>query len=96
MPEETLNQFVYDLGNGQWDIPALRTLLEEVLPQHKAFDDFEVTHNFPGIGNKVMPSTLGSFGEKRPTVGGPSRRSIRCTVLGSAIPAGGGSGPRGS
>ena len=53
-PEETLNQFLYDLGNGQWNIPALRTLLEEVLPQHKAFDDFEVIHNFPHIGTKVM------------------------------------------
>lgn len=52
--EETLNQFVFNLGSGQWNIPALRALLEEVLPQHKAFDDFEVTHTFPGIGKKVM------------------------------------------
>jgi nitrogen-specific signal transduction histidine kinase len=53
-PDETLSHFIYDLGNGQWNIPALRTLLEEVLPQHKAFDDFEVVHNFPGIGKKAM------------------------------------------
>ena len=31
-PEQTIGQFVYDLGNGEWNIPALRTLLEEVLP----------------------------------------------------------------
>jgi PAS domain S-box-containing protein len=53
-PEETLRQFVYNLGDGQWNIPALRTLLEEVLPTHRAFDDFEVAHNFPAIGEKVM------------------------------------------
>jgi two-component system CheB/CheR fusion protein len=53
-PEETLQQFIYDLGNGQWNIPALRVLLEEVLPQHKAFQDFEVVHTFPAIGRRVM------------------------------------------
>lgn len=53
-PDETVGRHVYDLGNGQWNIPALRTLLEEVLPQHKAFDDFEVTHNFPDLGKKIM------------------------------------------
>lgn len=54
VPEETLGRFVYDLGNGQWDIPALRTLLEEVLPKEKAFEDFEVTHTFPSLGERVM------------------------------------------
>lgn len=45
---------VYDLGDGQWDIPELKRLLEIVLPEHAAFDDFEVTHKFEGIGEKVM------------------------------------------
>ena len=53
-PEETAGQYIYNLGNGQWDIPALRTLLEEVLPQAKSFDDFEVTHDFATIGRRVM------------------------------------------
>ena len=53
-PEETLQHFIYDLGDGQWNIPGLRTLLEEVLPQHKAFHDFEVVHRFPTIGRRVM------------------------------------------
>lgn len=52
--EETEGRFVYDLGNGQWDIPGLRSLLEEVLPQNHAFDSFEVEHNFETIGPKVM------------------------------------------
>lgn len=53
-PEESLGRLVYDLGNRQWDIPALRRLLETVLPQETAFDDFEVVHDFQGIGRKVM------------------------------------------
>ena len=53
-PEETVDRLVYDLGNQQWDIPWLRKLLEEVLPQDTAFDDFEVEHAFPDIGRKYM------------------------------------------
>jgi PAS domain S-box-containing protein len=53
-PEETVDRLVYDLGNQQWDIPWLRKLLEEVLPQDTAFDDFEVEHVFPAIGRKNM------------------------------------------
>jgi PAS domain S-box-containing protein len=53
-PADTEGRCLYDLGNGQWDIPELRTLLEEVLPESTSFDDFEVEHDFPGIGRKVM------------------------------------------
>jgi PAS domain S-box-containing protein len=53
-PEDTEGRLVYELGNRQWDIPALRRLLEEVLPQNTAFDDFEVSHDFESIGPKVM------------------------------------------
>lgn len=48
------DKLVYELGNGQWDIPALRKLLEEILPQNKFFKDFEVIHTFPSIGPKTM------------------------------------------
>jgi PAS domain S-box-containing protein len=51
---ETIGTFIYDLGNKQWDIPELRELLEEVLPEKQAFDDFEVSHNFQDIGHKIM------------------------------------------
>jgi len=54
IPSETLGCFIYDLGNKQWDIPLLRELLEEILPEKQAFDDFEVVHDFPDIGHKVM------------------------------------------
>ena len=54
VPEETENQFIYELGNGQWDIPKLRHLLEDILPENESFDNFEVEHNFPGIGKRTM------------------------------------------
>ncbi len=53
-PETTEGRLVYELGSGQWDIPALRTLLEELLPQNHEFNDFEVEHTFPDIGRKNM------------------------------------------
>lgn len=52
--EETENAVLFSLGNGQWDIPALRTLLEKVLPRDSHFQDFEVEHEFPVIGRRVM------------------------------------------
>ncbi len=52
--KDTENKLVYGLGNGQWDIPALRKLLEDILPQNTFFKGFEVTHTFPFIGKKVM------------------------------------------
>jgi signal transduction histidine kinase/CheY-like chemotaxis protein len=52
--DETENQLVYQLGNGQWDIPALRTLLEDVVPMSSVFNDFELEHEFPVIGRRVM------------------------------------------
>jgi signal transduction histidine kinase/CheY-like chemotaxis protein len=51
---ETENRLIYELGNGQWDIPALRTLLEDVIPTSSVFNDFELEHTFPIIGRRVM------------------------------------------
>src|ERR1700724_1264220 len=53
-PEETENRLIYELGNGQWDIPDLRTLLEDVVPKSSVFNDFELEHTFPVIGRRVM------------------------------------------
>jgi signal transduction histidine kinase/CheY-like chemotaxis protein len=52
--EETENRLIYELGNGQWDIPALRTLLEDIVPRSSVFNDFVLEHNFPDIGRRVM------------------------------------------
>ncbi len=45
---------IYALGNGQWDIPELRVLLEEILPRHTAMEAYEVEHDFAGIGRRIM------------------------------------------
>ena len=52
--EETENRLIYELGNGQWDIPDLRTLLEDIVPTSSVFNDFELEHDFPTIGRRVM------------------------------------------
>jgi hypothetical protein len=51
---DTENKIVYELGNGQWNIPALRELLEGILPRKSFFKGFQVAHEFPSIGRKVM------------------------------------------
>ena len=53
-PEETENRLIYELGNGQWDIPALRNLLEDIVPTSSVFNDFELEHDFPTLGRRVM------------------------------------------
>ena len=51
---ETEDCHIYELGNGQWDIPALRTLLESVIPHRASVEGFEVEHDFPSIGRRTM------------------------------------------
>jgi PAS domain S-box-containing protein len=51
---ETVGCHIYDLGNGQWDIPALHTLLDSVIPEREQVDRFEVEHDFPDIGHRTM------------------------------------------
>ncbi len=52
--EETEHQYFYELGNGQWNIPELTTLLENVVRENRTFQDFRIEHNFPSIGTRVM------------------------------------------
>jgi diguanylate cyclase (GGDEF)-like protein/PAS domain S-box-containing protein len=53
-PGETTGNFIYDLGNRQWDIPKLRVLVEEILPKDTVINGYEVEHDFPGIGRKII------------------------------------------
>jgi hypothetical protein len=53
-PKDTEKKIVYELGNGQWNIPALQKLLKDILPKHTFFKGFEVDHDFPTIGHKIM------------------------------------------
>ena len=52
--EETADRFIYDLGNGQWNIPALRKALAEVFEKNVAVHEFEVEHDFARIGVRTM------------------------------------------
>jgi len=54
LPEETLGKSLYDLGEGQWNIPQLRTLMGDVFPKSQDVRDFVVEHEFPSIGRKTM------------------------------------------
>ena len=47
-------QSFFDLGNKQWDIKKLRNALSEILPKNSSFEDFEVTHSFPAIVERIM------------------------------------------
>jgi PAS domain S-box-containing protein len=53
-PEETVGQVIYDIGNRQWDIPKLRELLENILPEKTSFNNYKVEHDFTTIGRRVM------------------------------------------
>jgi len=53
-PEETKGRLVYDLGSGEWNNPALRELLERIVPEHGVMDHFEVEQDFPQIGKRSM------------------------------------------
>jgi chemotaxis protein methyltransferase CheR len=52
--QETEGRLLFDLGNCQWDIPDLRKLLEDVIPQHTTIEKYEVEGEFPAIGRRTM------------------------------------------
>src|SRR5580704_15475946 len=61
-PEETQGRLFYALGDGQWDIPKLRVLLEKIIPEHGVMEDYEVEHEFPAPAF----SRLSALGQKLP------------------------------
>ena len=53
-PEDTKGRLLYALGDGQWDIPKLRVLLEKIIPEKGVMEGYEVEHEFPGLGHRTM------------------------------------------
>lgn len=53
-PAQTSEHLLYSLGDGQWDIPALRMLLETIIPEKTSMDGFEVEYDFPNVGRRIM------------------------------------------
>lgn len=51
---ETIGKLIFELGNLQWDIPKLKDLLENIIPEKNSFDNYEIEHNFSAIGKRVM------------------------------------------
>jgi two-component system CheB/CheR fusion protein len=53
-PADTEGRLLYEIGRRQWDIPALRQLLQDILPTNTQFREFRVEHDFPDVGHKVL------------------------------------------
>ena len=53
-PRKTEGQLVFELGDGQWNIPGLRALLEDIIPKRRTVEAYEVEHEFQTIGRRVM------------------------------------------
>ena len=91
--EETVNRLVCELGNGEWDSPRLRTLLEEILPKSKVVTDFELEHAFERLGRRtmVLNAEILSRGSGRPdssswpskTSPSGNRSNNRCAMPGT-------------
>jgi signal transduction histidine kinase len=52
--KETEGRRMYELGDNQWDAPELRELLERILPKRRVLNDYEITLDFPLLGQKTM------------------------------------------
>lgn len=53
-PEETINHLIYELVDGQWNVPPLRELLEDLVPEHRRIDDYEINLGIPQRGSRTM------------------------------------------
>lgn len=72
-------KLVYKLGKGQWNIPALRRLLEEILPKETFFKDFEVDHEYPIVGKKSILMNARQVFD--PTAKGDERKRPKLIIL---------------
>lgn len=61
----TIGSLLYELGNGQWNIPHLRVLLDDILPKNDTVDDYEIEHKFESIGHKTMLLNARKIREKK-------------------------------
>src|SRR6185436_14345682 len=56
-PEDTLGKLLYDIGNGQWNDPALRRQLDAVLSKNEPMSEIEIEHHFPRVGYRSISLT---------------------------------------
>jgi two-component system CheB/CheR fusion protein len=62
--DQVIGRFIYDINNRQWDLPHLRTLLEDVLPRNRRVQDFALESNFPKLGFRKLRLNAGRFFEE--------------------------------
>ncbi len=53
-PEDTVGRAIYELSGCQWDIPALRSLLEKILPENQGFEGYKLEYDIPAVGRRVI------------------------------------------
>ncbi|HEX2642107.1 MAG TPA: CheR family methyltransferase, partial [Thermoanaerobaculia bacterium] len=53
-PEETERHYLYDLGDGEWNIPELRRLLEGIHSEEGGLEGYEVEQELKHLGRKTM------------------------------------------
>ncbi|MGP1283880.1 MAG: sensor histidine kinase [Parasphingopyxis sp.] len=73
--DRTIGLKLYELGNGQWDIPKLRVLLEDIIPSQTMVSGYLVEHDFPYIGRRVM-----RLGGRKTVIKGNGSRRILLTI----------------
>ncbi|MEH2180328.1 hypothetical protein [Nostoc sp.] len=61
LPAQTEQHLIFELGNGEWNITKLRSLLEEILTSNTQFQNFEIEHDFRQIGHKIMLINAGKM-----------------------------------
>ena len=54
LPEEVENKTLFELGSGQWNIPRLREVLNEIVAKNGSFKNIQISNTFPEIGEKIM------------------------------------------
>ncbi|HEV7349751.1 CheR family methyltransferase [Telluribacter sp.] len=67
-PKETEGNFFFEISNRQWDITGLRKQLTEIISREKSFENFEITHEFAGLGERIMlisAMRMGKEGDKK-------------------------------
>ncbi|WP_348270805.1 PAS domain-containing protein [Rhizobium sp. Root1204] len=76
--DDVIGQSLFELGNGQWDVPELKHLIHAVIPKAAAVIGFEVKHDFPSVGQKTFTST--PAGLSTPTITAVAFSSFSTTL----------------
>jgi PAS domain S-box-containing protein len=54
LDQDVRGHLIYEIDNGQWNIPELRTILETIANDHATVEGYEVDREFPRVGRRIM------------------------------------------